>query len=156
MTPRKKSVSVWIVLSLGFAASTIGQETRIRKADLPAAVQRTADQQSKGATVRGYQRDKEGGQLEYEVEMTIGGHHRDVTIDPNGNLLEVEEQIPLYKLPPEVREGLQKKAGSGNITKVESIVKRGTLAAYEAHVLDGGKKSEVQVGPDGKALEHEE
>jgi hypothetical protein len=28
--------------------------------------------------------------------------------------------------------------------------------AYEAKVSTNGKKSEVQVGPDGKPLEHEE
>jgi hypothetical protein len=28
--------------------------------------------------------------------------------------------------------------------------------AYEAQVMTGGKKSEVQVGPDGKPLNHEE
>ena len=30
------------------------------------------------------------------------------------------------------------------------------LVAYEAQVMSEGKKSEVQIGPDGKALNHEE
>jgi hypothetical protein len=55
-----------------------------------------------------------------------------------------------------VREGLQQRAGTGKIGKVESLTKRGTLVAYEAHVLTGTKRSEVQVGPDGKPLAHEE
>jgi hypothetical protein len=29
------------------------------------------------------------------------------------------------------------------------------LVAYEAQVLTGGKKSEIQVGPDGAPLAHE-
>ena len=33
---------------------------------------------------------------------------------------------------------------------------QGKLVAYEAHVNTNGKKSEVQVGPDGKALAHPE
>jgi hypothetical protein len=39
---------------------------------------------------------------------------------------------------------------------VESLTKKGKLVAYEAKVNTGGKKSEVQVGPDGKPLDHEE
>jgi hypothetical protein len=39
---------------------------------------------------------------------------------------------------------------------VESLTKHGTLVAYEAQVLNKGKKSEIQVGPDGKPLAHEE
>jgi hypothetical protein len=35
-------------------------------------------------------------------------------------------------------------------------VKQGKLAAYEVQVLTGGKRSEAQVGPDGKPLNHEE
>jgi hypothetical protein len=55
-----------------------------------------------------------------------------------------------------VREGLQAKAGSGKLIKVEKLTKKDKLVAYEAKVLTNGKKSEVQVGPEGKPLDHEE
>jgi hypothetical protein len=55
-----------------------------------------------------------------------------------------------------VKAGLQAKAGKGKIVKVESLTKKGKLVAYEAQVETNGKKSEVQVGPDGKSLDHEE
>jgi hypothetical protein len=47
-------------------------------------------------------------------------------------------------------------AGKGTITKVESLSKGGKLVAYEVTVKTGMKKSEVQVGPDGKELAHPE
>ena len=40
--------------------------------------------------------------------------------------------------------------------KVESLTKRGKLVAYEGQVITKGKRSEVQVGPDGKPLDHQE
>ena len=55
-----------------------------------------------------------------------------------------------------VKAGLLQLAGSGKITKVESLTKRGVLVAYEAQVRTGVKRSEVQVGPDGKPLAHPE
>jgi uncharacterized membrane protein YkoI len=138
------------------AAASSASEREVRHADLPAAVQKTAQEQSKGAVIRRYVKDNEDGQLEYEVEMTIDGHSKDVAIAPNGKLLEVEEQVNLDSLSAAVRQGLQKKAGKGAITKVESITKKGQIVAYEAQVQTAGKHSEIQVGPDGQALQHEE
>ena len=47
-------------------------------------------------------------------------------------------------------------AGSGKVTKVESLTKKGKLVAYEAVVTTGTKHREVQVGPNGEKLKHEE
>ncbi len=58
--------------------------------------------------------------------------------------------------PADVQAGLAAKAGEGKILKVESRTKKERLVAYEAHVETAGKKSEIQVGPDGKPLDHEE
>lgn len=156
MNQSEKMVSVLSVLVLLIAASASGQEKHIKRSDLPPAVQKAADEQSKGATVRGYAKEMENGKVEYEVATILNGHTRDVTMDPDGKVLEVEEEVALDTLTPAVREGLQKKAGKGTITKVETITKHDTLVAYEAQVRTAGKRSEVQVGPDGKPLDHTE
>jgi len=132
------------------------KEKHLKHADLPAAVQRTADEQSKGATVKGYSQETENGSVEYEVEMTVNGHSRDVSIAADGSVVEIEEEVALSSLAAEVREGLQRLAGSGTIGKVESLTKQGSIVAYEAHVTKEGKQSEIQVGPDGKPLAHPE
>jgi hypothetical protein len=144
-------------LFLAFASVDLwAAETRISKADLPAPVQKTADAQAGGATVRSYSKDTEDGKLEYEVEMKVNGHSKDITIAPDGALLEIEEQVSIGSLSPEVRSGLSAKAAKGKISKVESLTKHGKIVAYEAKVLTRGKRSEIQVGPDGKSLDHEE
>jgi DNA-binding protein YbaB len=154
---RTKMFLFLIIAQLFFLSGTIAaQEKQLQRSDLPAPVQKTADAQSKGATVTGYKKETEAGKPAYEVKMTINGHSKDVTIDPSGALLEIEEQVALEALPAAVRDGLQKKAGAGKITKVESITKHGAIVAYEAKVLTADKKTEVQVGPDGKPLAHEE
>jgi hypothetical protein len=131
-------------------------EKKLKRADLPAAVGKTADAQSAGATVRGYSSEMDEGQLVYEVSLTVNGHGKDVSIAADGTVLEIEEEVALASLPAAVREGLQAAAGTGKITKVESLTKKGAIVAYEAHVLTGTKKSEVHVGPDGKPLAHPE
>ena len=74
----------------------------------------------------------------------------------DGSIVEIEEQVALDSLAPVVKAGLQTKAGKGKILKVESLTKKDKLVAYEAQVDTNGKKSEVQIGPDGKPLDHEE
>jgi hypothetical protein len=143
-------VSVW---STAFICAA---ETKISKSDLPAAVQKTAQEQSKGATVKGYIQVKENGQVECEVEMMLNGHSRDVTIAPDGHVLEVEEQIEMDAVSKSVQSGLESEAGKGKITKIESLTKRGAIVAYEAQVVTLGKHSEIQVGPDGQKFDHEE
>jgi len=152
------AVTVLVLTALASHASAQEQEKekKLKRSELPAAVQRTADQQSAGATVKGYSTEEEDGHVIYEVEMTVHGHGRDVTIGADGTVLEIEQEVALDSLPAAVRTGLVQLAGSGTITRVESLTKHGTLVAYEAHVKTGDKRSEIQVGPDGKRLAHPE
>ena len=114
-----------LVASLELAWSAVGQDRKIKRSDLPAAVEKTVVEQSKGATIRGFSEEKENGQTTYEAEMLVNGHTKDVSMDANGALQEIEEQVDLQALPPEVGAGLQAKAGKGKITKVESTQKKG-------------------------------
>jgi uncharacterized membrane protein YkoI len=132
------------------------QEKKIPRSDLPPAVEKTLAERSKNAEIRGFSEEKENGQIFYEAELIVNGHSKDVLVDVNGTMVEVEEQVPIESLPPAVREGLQAKAGSGKLIKVEKLTKKDKLVAYEAKILTNGKKSEVQVGPEGKPLNHEE
>ncbi|HEY6304837.1 MAG TPA: hypothetical protein VI488_00080 [Candidatus Angelobacter sp.] len=152
----------WVILAitmlamLFMAANASSQEKKLKKSDLPPAVQKTADEQSQGATVKGYSSEMDEGKLVYEVELTVNGHSKDVSISKDGSVIEVEEEVALDSLSAPVKEAFEKKAGAGKITKIESLTKHNTLVAYEAQVRTGGKRSEIQVGPDGKALAHPE
>jgi hypothetical protein len=153
---RSLTLMILMTVSLGAIAFSEEQEKKIQRADLPPAVEKTVTAQSKGATIKGFSEEKENGQTYYEAEMMFSGHSKDVLIDKDGAVVEVEEQVALDSIPAAVKEGLQRKAGSGKILKVESLTKHGKLVAYEAKVQTGTKKKEIQVGPDGKALAHEE
>jgi len=145
-----------LTASLLVASTASSQEKKIQRADLPPAVEKTVAAQTQGATIRGFSMETEKGKTYYEVEMTVNGHGKDVSMDADGVVTEVEEEVALDALPPAVKAGITAKAGKGTIGKIESLTKGGKVVAYEAHVVTDGKKSEVQVGPDGKPLAHEE
>jgi len=132
------------------------QEKKISRSDLPPAVEKTLAEQTQGAKIRGFSEEKENGQTFYEAELLVDGHSKDILVDENGTVVEVEEQVLIESLAPAVRDGLQAKAGNGKLVKVEKVTKKGKLVAYEAKVVTNGKRSEVQVGPEGKPLDHEE
>jgi len=152
----KMPVLLFAVLSLEATLAGQEQEKKIKDADLPAPVQKTVATQSRGAMVKGFSKEKENGQTYYEAEMMVSGHSKDVLIDKDGGVVEVEEQVAFDSLPAAVKAGLQNKAGQGKIVKVESLTKHDKLVAYEAKVQTDGKKKEIQVGPNGKPLDHEE
>jgi hypothetical protein len=139
-----------------FSGLALAQEKKIRRADLPPAVEKTVVAQSAGATIKGFSEEIEKGKTYYEAEMLVNGHTKDVLIDTTGAIVEIEQEVALDALPAAVKAGLEAKAAGAKIVKVESITKHDALVAYEAKVMKNGKKSEIQVGPDGKALDHEE
>jgi len=152
-------VSLFVAMTasgLLLAGNASAQEKKIKRSDLPPAVEKTVAAQSEGATIKGFSTEKEKGETFYEAEMMVNGHSKDVLIAADGTVVEVEEQVAFDSLSADVKAGLQAKAGKGKILKVESLTKKGKLVAYEAQVDTNGKKSEVQVGPDGKPLDHEE
>lgn len=128
------------------------QESRVKMKDLPAAVQQTVREQSKGATIRGLSREVENGETNYEVELRVNGHNRDVLIDPNGAVVEVEEQVTLASLPAAVRTAIEQNAAGGRVSLVESLTKGGTLMWYEAHVKKGRKSREIKINPAGQLV----
>ena len=147
-----------VSLILGPAAliTAQAQEKKIKREELPPAVEKTVAEQSQGATIKGFSTEVEKGVRIYEVELTVDGHSKDISMNKDGKIVEVEEEVAMDSLPPEVKTGLTKAAGGGTITSVESLTKGGRLVAYEAHVKNGPKHSEVQVGPNGGKLPHEE
>ncbi|GAC1668211.1 MAG: hypothetical protein NVS9B4_24060 [Candidatus Acidiferrum sp.] len=153
-----RNVSIAIVAIVVVAGIGSAQEKRIKRSDLPPAVEKTVVEVRKtdGGTIKGLNKEIEKGKISYEVEMLVNGHSKDIQIDPSGTVTEVEEQVDMDSLSPEVKAGLTAKAGGRKISKVESLMKKGKLVAYEAVVQTGSKKSEIQVGPDGKPLDHEE
>ena len=144
--------AAFLVFTLGATA----QEKKIEESNLPPAVLKTVKEQSKGATIKGYSTDREHGKTVYEAEMMVNGHSKDIEIAEDGSLNEIEEEVSLASLPASVQAALTAKAGEAKITKVESLTKHNKLVAYEAATLKGTKKGEIQVGPDGGKLAHEE
>jgi hypothetical protein len=148
-----RSVGIAAAALLALTSVVTAQEKKIRRSQLPPAVERTVAAQSKGATVRGFSEEREKGQTYYEVQLTVNGLGKDVLIDTGGTVVTVEQQVPFDSLPDAVKAALREKAGTSRIVLVESVKERDRPLVYEAHLMRAGRRSEIKVGPDGKSPE---
>ena len=143
--------------AMGLIFSTAAaQEKKLKREQLPPAVEQTVARESQGATIKGFATEVEKGRRLYEVELTVDGHNKDISMDKHGNVVEIEEEVQMDSLPSAVQDAFKKAAGSGKIEMVESLTKSGKLVAYEGHVKTGKRRSEIQVGPNGEKLKRPE
>src|SRR5258708_11335019 len=127
------------LFALAMPSIGVTQEKKISRKDLPAAVEKTVAEEANGATVSGFSTELEKGKRVYEAEFKVNGHSKDILMDANGKIIEIEEEVAIDSLPANVKAGLTTLVGAGAITKVESLTKDGKLVAYEAVVKTGTK-----------------
>ena len=142
-------ISIFLGACLMQCASMVAQDTekKIRRSDLPDAVRKTVDAETKGATLSAVSKETEKGHVYYEASFVVKGHRRDILIDSAGTVVEVEEEVAFDDLPADIQKALETKAGKGKIIKVESVTKPGKPVTYEATVQTGGKTTEVLLRP---------
>ena len=135
------------IAALGGAAAAA--EKKLQMKDLPPAVQKTVQEQTKGAEIRGLSTETEKGKTTYEVETMVNGKHRDFLVNAKGAVTEVEDETAIESIPAAARAAIEKKAAGGKIGMVETMT-RGGATFYEAgYTSKAGKKLEVLVKPDG-------
>jgi hypothetical protein len=128
-------------------------EKPVKMKNVPQPVQATVVEQSKGATVKSLAKETDDGKTYYELSLIVNGRNRDVLIDPDGKVVEVEDAVSLDSLPELARAEIRKQAGNRKIVLVESITKEGAVVAYEAHTKRGWRTSEVKVTPAGQLIQ---
>jgi len=140
-----------ILLFALLGAAAFAADTKVKLESLPPAVQAAVKQQTKNATLVGLSTEKEKGKTTYEVETTVNGKSRDLVLDKSGAVLETEDEVELNTIPAAAQAALQKRAGTGTITKVEKLT-AGSSVSYEAAIKTRtGKTIEAAVNADGTA-----
>jgi len=137
-----------IVTAIGALAGGAAAQ-KLQMKDLPPAVQKTVQDEAKGAEIKGLSKETEHGKTEYEVETIVNGKHRDFNVDTKGNVTVVEVESSLDGIPAGARSAIEKKAAGGKIRTVE-IMTRGSETLYEAgYTSKDGKRHSVLVKADG-------
>jgi uncharacterized membrane protein YkoI len=149
-TMRALTVLLAVAVLVG---STNAQEKKgdgLKLKDLPAAVQKTVQDNLKGGEIKNISKEKEDGVEQYEIESVMNGNARDFNVDARGKLLVVEEATTINAIPAAARASILKKVADGKLNGVETFAKTGQPTMYEASYTDKkSKKHEVLVKADG-------
>lgn len=141
---------ICLTATIALAISGLGLAASLKLKDLPAAVQKTVNENLKGAEIKSIGKEVEKGVTQYEVETMLNGKHRDFNVDAKGKLIVVEEEIDLASVPAAVKATIEKKVAGGKLQMVESVSKGDGTTLYEAaYTSKSGKKGEVLVKADG-------
>jgi hypothetical protein len=143
----KASVLMMMCLTIGANLAMTAKSLAVK--DLPPAVQKTVQEQTRNAEIRNISKETENGVTQYEVETMVNGKHRDFNVDTKGGLLAVEEETAIESIPAAAKAAILKKVGSGKLGIVETVTK-GADTMYEAgYTGKDGKRHAVLVKPDG-------
>ncbi len=127
-------------------------DRKLELKDLPPAVKKTVEAETKGATIKNIVKEKEKGKTVYEVETIVNGKTRDFVVDSTGALETVEEQADLNSFPAPAKAAILKQIADGKLSVAETV-KKGSTMTYEAvYTTKGGKKKEVVVTADGATV----
>jgi hypothetical protein len=138
--------SIAIAAALAFAGFAAAKGLQLK--DLPAAVQKTVTEQTKGAEIKNIAKETEKGVTQYEIETLVNGKHRDFNVDTKGGLIVVEEEVSLDSIPAPAKAAIEKKVAGGKLGMVETVTK-GSVTLYEAaYTTKAGKKGAVLVKAD--------
>lgn len=151
------SLTVMAALTVALASVTAAytpQEETLQKKDVPQAVLKAFEQAYPMAKMKGLSREREKGKVAYEIESVEGKVHRDVTYNPEGSLISVEESFTFEELPQAVRDAIAKEYPKAKVLQCEKIIK-GSSTQFEVVLKSGKAKYEVVFEPDGRIVEKE-
>jgi hypothetical protein len=118
-----------VVLALVVVAgSSMGQEKKgdgQKLKDLPAVVQKTVQDNLKGAEIKNIGKEKEDGIEQYEIESVLKGKSRDFNVDAKGKLLVMEVETTIDAIPAAAKTAILKRVADGKLDVVETYTKTG-------------------------------
>lgn len=142
-----------IALGLCLSVAAQGDSKSIKQSKLPPAVQKTAEQQSAGATVTGYSMNKVDGVTTYRMDLVAEGRTRGIVMDSEGNVLSIAQEVAWTDLPADIQKNFESVSSKGKLGAVSSVSENGALVAYEAYLVVGGERHLVRVKPKAAELE---
>ena len=119
-------------------------------ATLPAPILAAFTQSYPKATIKNASKETEDGKTVWEVESIDGGLARDLMYNPDGTVIDIEEEVAMAAVPPVVADAVKAKYPKATVTKAEKKT-AGKAVTYE-FTLKGAKEASIELTPDGKTV----
>ena len=101
------------------------------------------------AVIKNVAEERENGKTTWEVESTDKGLGLDLVYNPDGTVVDIEEEVAAASLPPAVTAALKAKYPKATITKAEKLT-TGKTSVYELTLTGAGEVKSIELTADGK------
>ncbi|MDB5313426.1 MAG: hypothetical protein JWO38_7628 [Gemmataceae bacterium] len=149
-------VPVQIVVLLGVVAGALAYN-QLAYSRLPQPVRELVQTTIPDAQYVTHRVETSDGRTVHEVTVRQQGQHFDITVGPDGELVEVEKAIPERDLPRAVADAVAAGSPGGRIQGAEEVRKGDGRVGYEVRVaLTGGSAVKARYTPVGTLLRKKE
>jgi uncharacterized membrane protein YkoI len=148
-------LALWMSAAGGMPSAGATEE-KVPVDKLPKAVVDAVKARFPGAELKGGGKEEDKGKTIFEVSLKHKGSQYDVSLTPDGKIIEVEKMIAAKDLPPAVAKALEKKHPKSTLKTIEEITSDDKVK-YEVILVTAEKKSlEIVLDPSGKILEEKD
>ncbi|MEW6249244.1 MAG: hypothetical protein AB1716_01240 [Planctomycetota bacterium] len=134
------------------AAQEQEQEREVKEAEVPPAALAALKKLAGSAKLTEFAEEIEHGSKFYEGSWkTAAGMNVDALVTANGDIVEIEEQVPPDQAPPAILEAVKKVAGAD----AKLFCEKKTMVLYEMKFRKGNERHEVLYAPDGRVVEQD-
>jgi uncharacterized membrane protein YkoI len=156
-----KLVGLVVLVGVMVCAETYAGRSKKKKIRLPDAVKAAISAFYPTAVIEEAKVEKEGLKL-YEIELKLNGQEFEVTVAPDGTIIEIESEVAIDGLPDAVKAAITKAAGGAEIEDIKEEVTYWVVTlkkletpetTYEAELIKDGSEVEIELAADGTILE---
>jgi len=127
-------------------------ERKVKEAKVPAAALAALKKLADGAKITEFAEEVEFGHTFYEGSWKHrSGANMDVLVTKTGDLVEIEQQVDIKKVPRAALKMARKVAGKD----VKLVFEKKTMILYEVKFKKGNSQHELLLTPDGRRVEEE-
>jgi hypothetical protein len=155
MSHRALTITLTLLVAIiGFSSTSSTQEEALGKKDVPKVILDAFHKSYPKATIKGYSRESDQGNVSYEIESIEAKTHRDISYTADGSVIAIEESLTYLDLPEPIRSAITKEYPSAKVLTCERVIKRSTTQ-FELLVRSGNQKHELVFNADGSLVKKE-
>ncbi|MCI0682243.1 MAG: PepSY-like domain-containing protein [Gemmataceae bacterium] len=142
-------------------SASAGAQDKVKDLDkIPKAVKDTLNAKFPKHEIRKWTKEKEGGDVIYDIEFTVKGRKWEADIKEDGSIMNYEKEVAVKDLPAAVVKTVEQKYPKAKLKEIMEITemkgKQAKLEGYEIVLQTAANKEvEITVAPDGKILEED-
>jgi len=155
MTRNALALLLLLVCALPSGIARGQEKGSLKLGDLPPGAQVSVKEQSAGGTLRSLWVGNDKGERVYGAVILYGGKRKEVVVNADGKIVDVQQEVTVESLPAAMRKSLKEQPRGARILNVSKETENGVVK-YELETDVEGRSRNLSFDSAGKVTEIEE